>query len=489
MDKDSILTFVKKNAFALACGIVALAAVVAVFYPFNGLVQALTEKAQQEAANYGTLTAFVRGRHLPQVDPAKTTPVDLAGFPTQAQVKVGKDAVVDLTAQSEAALNVVVGLNDTNRAHPLLVPGALPEPVSAAPKFLFVDVYKRALSTDPTMSGEGSPTVAPPIQADPTPTVPMAADEKLAGVHAQNLANDILHAGLPADAKLIDARRIWLRDNVYAPRIVTGPDGVAINQADVDRAFADAAKQVPDDLNRETAAGKQVYLDKDAFSVLPSFISSNNNPQLADIWFAQLSFWMQRDMAVAVAAEINAGSTGVATSPVKRLLKLSLPPVPMYLFPGPSGVAGAAAAVGPSPATETQVLPALYALGPTGRVSNAMYDVVPFRLAIDVEADHVNQVLQELVRNRLIYIGNQDLYTIDPASLAPLGYLYGPRPVVRLVVTGEELFLRKWTVPLMPNRIKELLLLMAPPGGTLTPLGGNPMMPDDNGGMPGMGGH
>ena len=486
MDKDKILTFVKKNAFALACGIVAVAAVVAAFYPFGGMVQQLADKAQQEAANYATLTGFVHVRHLPQVDPKKTTPVDLAGFPTPAQVKVGKDAVLELTAQSEAALNVVVALNDTNKAHPLLVPGALPEPVSAAPKFLFVDVYKRALSTDPTMSGEGAPTIAPPIQANPTPSVPMAADEKLAGVHAQNLANDILHAGEPADAKLIDARRIWLRDNVYAPRIVTGPDQVAINQAEVDKAFADASKQVPDDLNRETAAARPVYLDKDAFSVLPSFISSNNNPQMADIWFAQLSFWMQRDMSVAV-AEINAGSTGVATSPVKRLLKLSLPAVPMYLFPGASGTA---ATGGPSPATETQALPSTFTLGPSGRASNGMYDVVPFRLVVDVEADHVNRVLETLVRNRLIYVNNEDLYTIDPASLAPLGYLYGAHPVVRLVITGEELFLRKWTVPLMPNRIKELLLLMAPPGGTLTPLGGpgNPTMPGgpDNG-MPGMG--
>ncbi len=472
MDKAKILDFLKKNVFALLCGVVAIAAVVGAFYPFSGYVQQLRDRSAQEAGNYGTITGFTRPRHFPLVDPTRTTPVDLPAFPNATQVKVGKDAVDTLGKQSERALDLVVALNDTTVVHPLLVPEALPAPVSDTPKFLFVDVYKKVLSTDPAMSGHSSPAVPPPIQANPSAPVPMTADERLAAVHAENLFNDVLHAGQPADPKLVEARRLWLRDNVYAPQIIGDINGQPTNREDVDRRYAAEAKDVPDKLAHEIADTKQVYLDAGAFAVQPSILS-NGNPQLADIWFAQLSFWMQRDMAEAVAAA-NADSKAVATSPVKRILGLSLMPVPMYLFPTAAGTAAA-----PSPATDVQPLPAMYSRSPTGRVSNGMYDVVPFRLTVDVEVGQVNRFIETLTKDRLIYVANQDLYALDATTLVPAGYLYGSKPVVRLTLTGEELFLRKWTTPIMPIVIKVRLGLMAaPPGmnlGGTTPTFAAPM--------------
>jgi hypothetical protein len=473
MDKQKILDFLKNNAFALACGVVAVLAVVAPFYPFGGMILALTDKANQEATQYGTLSSYQRQRHQPQIDPTKTTPVDLTGFPTREQVEAGKAAVAKLATESQAAMDVLESLNDL-KVHPPLVADALPTPVSDTPKFIFADVYKRVLSLDPSESGLGSPAVLPPVQADENASVPLAVDDRLAAEHALNLCNDVLRAATPPDQKLIDARRTWLKVNRFNPMLITDATGVAVNAAEVAQKEADADKAVPDDLAKELAIKKRVYLDKDAFAVNAN-LQQVSNPQLADIWFAQLSLWVQTDVAKAV-AEMDANAHGVAESPLKRILRLDLRPVPMYQF---AGAAQGAAGTGPSPAKETDPIPPTYAISSTGHTSNGMYDVVPFRLTVDLEADHVNQFIATLTHNKLIYVDNQDaLFSIDPATLQPLGYLYGSTPVVRLVLSGEELFLRKWTVPLMPQRIQILLgIIPPPPGSTITPLGGPPMLP------------
>jgi hypothetical protein len=503
MDKTKILDFIKKNAFALSCGIVVIAAVIGAFYPFNNMVADLSTRAGQEASQEGTIKGFTRPRHFPQVDPTKTTPVELPSFPNKDQVKVGQDAVKKLESESQASLNVLVSLNGDN-VHPLLVPSALPLPPTETAKFTFADVYKRALSLDPTESGLGAPLVPPPVQANRQQPTPMAVDERLAAVRAVNLCNDVLRAGAPVDQKLLHDREAWMKTAIYDPRLIGDNSGAYVNQAEVTADMTADFLQLPDQMNAEIAARSHVYLDPSAFAVNSSMLSAAN-PQVDNIWFAQLSFWVQTDIARAVAAananldsvaDLTLGAPdappvptangepplrGVAASPVKRILRLDMKPIPMYQFATSGG--------GPVSADETAALPPTFGASPTGRTSNKMYDVVPFRLTVDVEADHVNRFISVLTRDRLIYVYNQDVYTIEPQSLAPMGFLYGSKPVVRLVLSGEELLLRKWTVPLMPLRIQYLLgLATPPPGSKIQPLGGgdaaNPAMPNGGPDMP-----
>ena len=487
MDKDAILDFLKKNAFALSCGVVALVAAGSVFvYPFGGLVEQLHAKAETGAGQYSNLASMTKRRTLPLVDATQPTAGDLTQFPNPAQVAVGDAAVKQLTAQSLAAMNALVAVNDLT-VHKPLVGDVLPNPLSDTPKFTFADVYKRALSTDPTMSGigtanpaaaaAGTPSVPPPIQANPTPTEPMVADDHLAAQHAVNLCNDVLRAGSPPDAKLIREREEWLRTNVFEPKIILS-DGKPVNSPEVLKEFEEARKLVPDQLAREIAQSSRVYLDHDAFGLNPNLVTASN-PQLTDIWFAQMALWVQTDMATAVAA-LNHDSRGVGESTVKRILRLDMGSGPaMYRYPRESAGGGLGGAGGvPAAADETSALPVEFAASPTGRVSNKMYDVIPFHLVLDVRADRVDDVIAGLTKDRLIYVYNQDLYTVDPAPLATQNYLYGTGPIVRLTLVGEELFLRRWTAPLMPPRIKQLLGLEA---ATAAPLGGAPTPDRSNG--------
>ena len=108
-------------------------------------------------------------------------------------------------------------------------------------------------------------------------------------------------------------------------------------------------------------------------------------------------------MARAV-AEIDAPSTGVATSPVKRILRLETLPVPMYRLAGAGGTPGGSEVAAATPGSETTPLTPNYTVSPTGRTSNGMYDVVPFSLTADVEAGQVNQFIHALTHDRLIYV-------------------------------------------------------------------------------------
>ena len=488
MDKDAILPFIKKNAFPLCCGAVAIAAIVLLFYPLGGWIEDAQAKAATEAGQYATIAGFTRSRYQPTVDPTKTAKTELAAFPNPAQVKVGQTAIEALTQQSQKAMTDMLRLND-QQVHAVLVPGLLPAPPSDTLKFQFADLYKKSLNPDPTISGLGDAGgVPPPVQADPKDPNRMKVDEGLVSVRGRNLYNDILRAAAPADPALIEARKEWLWQDRYFPQVVT-VNGVPVNKEAVDLKFAEAARRVPDELDEEIANTRKVYVDHDAFSYYPAFLpTSAANPNLSDIWYAQLQLWMQTDIAQAI-ADINDGRApgsapadpaagpatapaaggGIRRSPVKRILKLEL--VPQTLYRGTAATGGTGTAPPPS-GDETQPITLTYTAAPTGRTSNGMYDVVPFGLLIDVDAAKVNDVLAGLTRDRLIYIDSQSACSFDPGTLAPMGYLYGSRPVVRLTLHGEELFLRSWTKPLMPLLVQQYLGIAA--GGTPGGGGGGP---------------
>jgi hypothetical protein len=54
---------------------------------------------------------------------------------------------------------------------------------------------------------------------------------------------------------------------------------------------------------------------------------------------------------------------------------------------------------------------------------------------------------------------NRSMRTVDPMEASSNGYLYGPVQVIRLELTVEGLLFRSWTVPLMPNDVRNKLAI------------------------------
>ncbi len=486
MNKELVVDTLKKNAVSVTCGVVAVAAVVAAFYPIGGMNDDLKTQATERAGKYDSLNAMlVKSRTLPVLDPGSggTPPAaePLKMFPNAALVEQGTAQVAALTGQTTQALNDLLAQTG-GKPHVPLIRDALPLASSDSPKIEYREVYKLVLSTDPYVSGSADAAqLSHPVQPDPSDPNPVTTNDRLVRAHAVNLANDVLQSCQPPSAKLIADRTQWVKEHVYQTKVVA-LNGEATNEPEILRQFNDRAAKITDEMYVEQATLRKVYLDPDAFAVNTAIAGSTAaggaaaTPAVTDIWYSQVALWVQQDVAAAVAAANNA-SANVLTSPVKRVVRLQLnsESATMYLCPAPRANAGegtgmptGAGGVSPGVETETSKIPASFDKSPTGRTSNGMYDVIPFSLVLDVDASRVNQVIETLCANRLIAVTNEDVRSVDSATFASAGYLYGSASVVRLTLSGEELFLRKATLDLMPVEVKQQLGLSTAatgPGG------------------------
>jgi hypothetical protein len=64
MNKEAIFEFIRKNIVSLCCGVVAIAAIVLVFYPLGGMVDDLSTQANTHAGVYATLSGYVKTRKI-----------------------------------------------------------------------------------------------------------------------------------------------------------------------------------------------------------------------------------------------------------------------------------------------------------------------------------------------------------------------------------------------------------------------------------------
>jgi hypothetical protein len=243
---------------------------------------------------------------------------------------------------------------------------------------------------------------------------------------------------------------------------------------------------LPQEMREDVAKKSRMYMNPDAVDVYPGIMiggnaAANALPTAAQIYFAQVGLWVQQDVFSAL-AEANKDSKSVEQSPVKHLLKIEV----LEEFGHPTaGGGGAAAGFGqmnatgglpiispgnttgggggggaftggggygpggpPMPAGEGAA--AVPPKGPTNRTPGQTFDVVPFRLVINVDATQIPKILTELSRNRFITVTKCDIVAREATSEMLMGYYYGQVPVVQLSLECEMLLLKTWLTPLMP---------------------------------------
>ena len=115
-----------------------------------------------------------------------------------------------------------------------------------------------------------------------------------------------------------------------------------------------------------------------------------------------------------------------------------------------------------------------------------MYDVWRYDVVMDVDAAKINQIIRQFEVGQWITVLNVQIASVDNAMQAVSGYMYGNKPVVRLSLHCEELFLRSWTDPITPPTRKNGAGAKTSGSG-----GGNmatPGIPENFGAEPGGGG-
>jgi len=98
-----------------------------------------------------------------------------------------------------------------------------------------------------------------------------------------------------------------------------------------------------------------------------------------------------------------------------------------------------------------------YTKSVTGRVTNEMYDVVLVDLDMVVTTSDIDDVLKGLDVPAVMSVLDVEVSRVDPFEALGRGEYLGERPVSRLVVTIETLWLREWSREFMPNEARRLI--------------------------------
>lgn len=203
------------------------------------------------------------------------------------------------------------------------------------------------------------------------------------------------------------------------------------------------------------------------------------SPSPALLWEAQLELWIMRDIARAIARvnEVDNPQADVTSAPVKRLLRVEV--LPGYVgihtkgglaegFEGRSGrTTGEGGALYPYPAHPTldnpdQLLDAAFHYTPTGRVSNALYDVRHAQLRAVVDVRQLPELLDAISHANFMTVLRVEVADVNEFEALRDRYFYGTGDCVEVTLLIESIWLRSWTEPLMPEATKRHLGILEP---------------------------
>ena len=486
------MKFIKANLIPIICGIVILASIVVLFYPLSSMEAKLRSKMTaalsqaQVAQSLRTTSLHIPG-HKRYTGPV-TPPIIAARLKVQkyieAQSKSVKEEYITLNAWGRVEFTAQGQIAKDARHHeiPLLagmpMAGMLPNP----PRFLttrraFRRQYRRLFTNNS---------------------------------HNHFCFLTRLDAGTPPSARritdLVNARLKQMQDAM--------PQGF---QNSGSASTSEQQKMQNAIIRRQVflAASKcKVYADQASFQER-NFILSRHLPTSSQIYEAFVDSWIQNDIVNAIVA-MDQASPNVSLSPVKRLIHITIgtdapaaltgqasqsqqngngatlvPDGGLFLGalpatsvntggppggftggqmpgmpPGGFGLPGGFGTPGGMPGMPGGAATGATAGATTGAIltnhfSNAKHQITLVAISVVVQADRINDFINQLYRQNNGYtVLQMNLTTVDPIRAITDGYVYGKVPVVRADILMEALFCTPWNKPLMPPAYRARLSLL-----------------------------
>lgn len=358
-----------------------------------------------------------------------------------------------------------------NRAgHALLADGLFPSTEDPALPYAAKDTYLAAFDEmlEPYPDDVTATTVLPRLDAAPPPT-----------------ADEIAQAVAKVEADFMSS---------LATTGVT-----QLTQEDQNQLFQEK-RQKALEVMRERAESIHVYADNDMnsptypFHIAP-WSQTNDRPEDFQLWEGQLELWVQEDIVRAIAMTNNVAdpSVSVLDAPIKRLKKITVVPgyVGLHTRGGVVGVENPTRANGSYPAPAGGKMDATAAnrrlsdnfyVSPSGRVSNALYDVRHAIVEMIVDYQRLPAFFNSLSQVNFMTVLECDIKDVDEYAALQEAYMYGPQDVVEVRLVIETIWLRDWTSQYMPKLTRQYVGLDDPVDLDPTPAGGAPGMPFDYGG-------
>ncbi|HEV2293471.1 MAG TPA: hypothetical protein VGR35_06415 [Tepidisphaeraceae bacterium] len=431
------MDLIKKNIVSVICGIVAIIAIVASFFPLGSYVEDLQASLDKSKAAYTAVdTLRTKERNLPILKLEETTPQPLGMFPSKDVIEKAAKVVKEVEMQSVRMRNAAVAMNKRD----VLVKGVLPNP---APPY---DIRFRERYV---------PLVKPPMVGTQVTGEPPRLLKEFGG-------------GVLPQPAMIDAEKLRRSNEIMNTKVMKDQRGQVINQPEITQLLAEAATQVPQQMRQAVAEKSLFYVEVTAQNGGPTLdmaplIDTGGRPPPAAIWWAQVMLWIQTDVLAAIkevnTTKLESGQPpkNLIEAPVKRLARIQIPHENMFVT-----AAGQAPPAGDPAAAADAALPKVVQASPTGRVSNGMYDVVHFQIHADIEVEKIPLVIRTIAHNRLMSVYHVEAKAVDATAAQLNGYYYGDKPVAQVTMYCEALLLRHWTVPLMPQPIKLQLQIPDP---------------------------
>lgn len=221
-----------------------------------------------------------------------------------------------------------------------------------------------------------------------------------------------------------------------------------------------APQQIDDPIKIDPAARASIdrarkircYAGLDSFDVRPLY-SAADEPTLAQMWDAQMSLWIQRDVVDVIAAindeaAAKLPNANVLNMPIKRIVGIRVgeyvPERQTAAVVRSTRERASSDEVAPPPSDPDDVF--------TGRKPNSLYDIVYFRTQFVVDSRIVQEVIERIAEKNLYTPIQVAMHEVERSDNFR-DYLYGPDPVVELDIAYEALFLRDAYERLMPDAV------------------------------------
>ena len=93
----------------------------------------------------------------------------------------------------------------------------------------------------------------------------------------------------------------------------------------------------------------------------------------------------------------------------------------------------------------------------TARADSTLYDTLQVRLRMIVSTARIPTILDTFAQHNFTTVIDIDLQPVNKFESLEEGFDYGAEPVSELTVVLESVWLRAWTVELMPASVKEAI--------------------------------
>ena len=477
------MNFIKANIIPIVCAVVVLLSIVALFYPIGKNEKHLKKKMREALSKVTTAQSLAANTvHIPG-EPVFNGPI------VPAVIKAKREVQQYLASQVADIKQLYAALNARGRV-----------------------VYESRNHVVPLL---GDHRLGSHILPHIPRNLVIRGDFRRAylGLFAPRGVNNYswltqLDAGSPP-AKRVIAREVRKRLRAIEASLPQTSNSNGNNNSEVPRSQQRSLiKQITQKLVYDTALHCRIYADRGSFQMRTGLKSGEPLPHSTVVYQGVVDSWLQQDVVNAI-NELNAGSTDVATSPVKRLIHIyigagavarlnesgadvrlaTVPDGGLFLSANHSTSSGTGTpAYGPPPGVATpygepnfqqQMQP------PTGMMpnmgapsssqssvpetpvthltSNKKFQVTMMAVSVDIVPSDLNAFINALYRQNIGYtVLNVSLRTVDPIAALTRGYVFGKTPVVRANILLQVIFLSSWNEKIMPKHyLKELGLSTA----------------------------